>query len=171
MPDCKDESNSTAGSTDDSGMPQSMAVCMDKFARTFEASARRWELVVYPSMLAFIVLAAYGFFLIYNLSNDIGRLANSMDTVVNSMDQVAVNMTAVSANVAVMSGNLTHIATDTGEGTDSMKNMLVKLDKMNNTMGIIAVPMYQMRNDMGRMSNNLHQVAGPMKMVGGMMPW
>ncbi len=171
MPDCKDESKLTAGTADDSGMPQSMAVCMDKFAKTFEASARRWELVVYPSMLAFIVLAAYGFFLIYNLSNDIGRLANSMDTVVNSMDQVAVNMTAVSANVAVMSGNLTHIATDTGDGTDSMKNMLVKLDRMNNTMGLIAVPMYQIRNDMGRMSNNLHQVAGPMKMVGGIMPW
>ena len=167
MSDCSDKSESMAGTADDSGMPQSMAVCMDKFARTFEASARRWELVVYPSMLAFIVLAAYGFFLIYSLSIDIGRLANSMDTVVGSMDQVAVNMTTVSANVAVMSGNLTHIATDTGDGTASMKNMLVKLDRMNNTMGLIAVPMYQIRNDMGRMSNNMHDVAGPMKM----MPW
>jgi hypothetical protein len=154
-----------AGATDDSGMPQNMAVCMDKFAKTFEASARRWELVVYPSMLAFIILAAYGFFLIYNLSNDIGRLANSMDTVVNSMDHVAVNMTAVSGNVALMSGNLTHIATDTGDGTQSMRDMLVRLDKMNTTMAVIAVPMYQIRNDMGRMSNNMQHVAGPMKMV------
>lgn len=43
---------------------QSMTSCLDKFSRTFEASARRWELVVYPSLLAFIILAAYGFFLI-----------------------------------------------------------------------------------------------------------
>lgn len=167
MPDCDDESRMSAGAIDESGMPQSMAVCMDKFARTFEASARRWELVVYPSMLAFIILAAYGFFLIYSLSNDIGRLANSMDTVVNSMDHVAVNMTAVSGNVALMSGNLTHIATDTGQGTQSMRDMLVRLDKMNTTMAVIAVPMYQIRNDMGRMSNNMRHVAGPMKMA----PW
>ena len=167
MTDCKDKSIDNSGAADESDMPQSMAVCMDKFAKTFEASARRWELVVYPSMLAFIILAAYGFFLIYNLSNDIGRLANSMDTVVTSMDHVAANMTAVSGNVALMSGNLTHIATDTGEGTRSMKDMLVRLDKMNTTMAVIAVPMYQIRHDMGRMSNNIHHVAKPMSI----MPW
>jgi hypothetical protein len=33
-------------------MPSDMANCLDKFTRTFEASARRWELVVYPSLLA-----------------------------------------------------------------------------------------------------------------------
>ena len=37
---------------------------LERFARSFEISARRWELVVYPSLFAFIVLAAYGFFLI-----------------------------------------------------------------------------------------------------------
>ena len=167
MTDSEENIQNTGGAGDVTDVSGGMVACLDKFSRTFEASARRWELVVYPSMLAFIVLAAYGFFLIYSLSVDIGRLANSMDTVVDSMDQVAVNMTTVSANVAVMSGNLTHIATDTGDGTASMKNMLVKLDRMNNTMGLIAVPMYQIRNDMGRMSNNMHDVAGPMKM----MPW
>ena len=171
MTDCQDKSGLTSGAVDESGMPQSMAVCMDKFARTFEASARRWELVVYPSMLAFIVLAAYGFFLIYNLSNDIGRLANSMDTVVNTMDQVATNMTAVSGNVALMSGNLRHIASDADEGSQSMKDMLVSMNRMNNTMAVIAVPMYQMSDDMGHMNKNMHQVTGPMNMVSGVMPW
>lgn len=66
-----------------------------------------------------------------------------------------------------MSGNLTHIATDTGEGTRSMKDMLVSLDRMNTTMAVIAVPMYQIRNDMGRMSNNMHHVAKPMSIL----PW
>jgi hypothetical protein len=167
MTDCNDKSAVAAGAVDESGMPQSMAICMDKFAKTFEASARRWELVVYPSMLAFIILAAYGFFLIYTLSNDVGKMARSMNTMVNAMEHVAVNMTAVSGNVAVMSGNLTHIATDTGDGTRSMKDLLVRLDKMNTTMAVIAVPMYQMRDDMGRMSNNMQQVAGPINM----MPW
>ena len=30
---------------------------MDRFVSVFEASARRWELVIYPAMLAFVVLA------------------------------------------------------------------------------------------------------------------
>ena len=72
-----------------SDMSGGMVACLDKFSRTFEASARRWELVVYPSLLAFIVLAAYGFFLIYTLANDVGRMARSIETMVVSMDDVA----------------------------------------------------------------------------------
>ena len=52
---------------------------MDRFVRVFENSARRWELIVYPAMLAFVVLAAYGFFLIYTLSKDIHTVAKGMD--------------------------------------------------------------------------------------------
>ena len=122
-------------------------------------------------MLAFIVLAAYGFFLIYNLSYDISRLARSMETVVVSMDDVAANMTAVSGNVALISGNLAMIAHDVGDESDTMKNMLVVMDGINQTMGVIAVPMYQMRDDMGHMSKNMHDVAGPMSMVNGVVPW
>jgi len=47
---------------------------MDKFARVFAASAKRWEVVVYPSLLAFIVLAAYGFYLIYSMTSDVHRV-------------------------------------------------------------------------------------------------
>ena len=52
---------------------------MDRFVRSFEKSARRWELIIYPAMLAFVILAAYGFFLIYTLSKDVHFLASSMD--------------------------------------------------------------------------------------------
>ncbi len=45
--------------------------CMERLADTFESSAKRWELIVYPSMVAFIVLAVYGFYLVYTLSRDV----------------------------------------------------------------------------------------------------
>ena len=41
-----------------------------RLSEVFESSARRWELIVYPSLFAFIILAAYGFYLIYNLARD-----------------------------------------------------------------------------------------------------
>ena len=53
-----------AVNVDEEDLPKSMAACLDNFSRTFEASARRWEQVVYPSLLEFIVFAASGLLLI-----------------------------------------------------------------------------------------------------------
>lgn len=167
MSDCQVNSSRTMPVTGEEAIPLNMAVCMDKFARTFEASARRWELIIYPSMLAFIVLAAYGFFLIYTLTGDVGRLARSMETVTVAMTDVSANMAAVSGNVAYMNGNISSIAMDIGDGTDYMENMLVKMDTMNTNIGVMTVPVYQMSNDMGHMSKNIHDVSSPMKMI----PW
>ena len=167
MSDCQVNGSRTMPVTGEEAIPLNMAVCMDKFARTFEASARRWELIIYPSMLAFIVLAAYGFFLIYTLTGDVGRLARSMETVTVAMTDVSANMAAVSGNVAYMNGNISSIAMDIGDGTDYMENMLVKMDTMNANIGVMTVPVYQMSNDMGHMSKNIHDVSSPMKMI----PW
>jgi len=156
---------------DEEDLPKSMAACLDNFSRTFEASARRWELVVYPSLLAFIVLAAYGFFLIYTLTGDVSRLARSMESVVVSMDGVVTTMTTVSGNVAAMSTNLTSIADDVGEGSETMVSMNDKMQEINETMNVMAVPMYQIRHDMAGMNHNMHKVAQPMRMMGGIMPF
>ena len=104
------DTNDTNIKMDDDEMSRGLAAGMDKFASTFEASARRWELVVYPSLLAFIVLAGYGFFLIYTLTNDVGRMARSIETMVVSMDDIVDDIHAVSGNVAQMSANLTQIS-------------------------------------------------------------
>jgi hypothetical protein len=160
----KDSDNADVISSD-------MAVCMDKFSRTFETSARRWELVVYPSLLAFIVLASYGFYLIYMLTSDVNRLARSMETVVVAINTMSTDLNAVSGNVASISGNLSTIATDVGTGSQDMGHLLVKLDNINNSVGVMTVPMYHIRNDMGRMNHTMHDVTGPMKMVNGMFPF
>ncbi len=55
------------------------AMILSDFAKSFDKSARRWELIVYPSLFAFIILAMYGFFLIYSLTQDIRTMASSID--------------------------------------------------------------------------------------------
>ena len=154
-----------------SDMSGGMVACLDKFSRTFEASARRWELVVYPSLLAFIVLAAYGFFLIYTLTNDVGRMARSIETMVVSMDDVAKDLHVVSTHVVQISSSMRVVANDVSSESETMKDMLVKMDDMNKSMGVMTVPFYDMRNDMSRMNHSMHQVAGPMKMMSGMFPF
>ena len=171
MTDSEVNNRSIDGGGDVNGRSGSMEAGMDKFARSFEASARRWELVVYPSLLAFIVLAAYGFFLIYTLTTDVGRLARSIETMVVSMDDVAHDLRAVSENVGQISSTMVLVANDVGTGTDAMKEMLVRIDNVNQSMGTMTVPIYHMRDDMSRMNRNMHEVAGPMKTVGGMFPF
>ena len=141
-----------------------MAACMDKFANTFEASARRWELVVYPSLLSFIVLAAYGFFLIYTLTNDVSRLAHSMETVVTAMSEVATDMNTVSRHVTRISDNLGNIAVDVNDESVTMKHMVNHMGNINKTMGVMTVPIYHMRNDMSNMTYTMHDTARPMRM-------
>jgi uncharacterized protein Yka (UPF0111/DUF47 family) len=141
-----------------------MAACMDKFANSFEASARRWELVVYPSLLAFIVLAAYGFFLIYTLTNDVSRLATSMETVVTAMNEVATDMNTVSRNVTLISDNLGTIAVNANDGAENMKHMVTHIGKINKSVGVMTVPIYHMRNDMSNMNYTMRDTARPMRM-------
>ena len=171
MTDSEENKQSMAGDCDPYDPSGGMVACMDKFARTFEASARRWELVVYPSLLAFIVLAAYGFFLIYTLTNDVGRLARSIETMVVSMDNIVTDLHAVSSNVGQISSTMHLVADDVGDGSGSMKDMLVKMDDMNKSMSVMTVPIYYMQTDMSRMNHNIHQATGPMKMMNGVFPF
>jgi len=171
MTDSEVNNRNIDGGGDVNGRSGGMEAGMDKFARSFEASARRWELVVYPSLLAFIVLAAYGFFLIYTLTTDVGRLARSIETMVVSMDDVAHDLREVSGDVRQMSSTMLVVSNDVGSGTEAMKEMLVRIDNVNKSMGTMTVPIYHMRDDMSRMNRNMHEVAGPMKTMGGIFPF
>ena len=171
MTDSEVNNRNIDGGGDVNGRSGGMEAGMDKFARSFEASARRWELVVYPSLLAFIVLAAYGFFLIYTLTTDVGRMARSIETMVVSMDDVAHDLREVSGDVRQMSSTMLVVSNDVGSGTEAMKEMLVRIDNVNKSMGTMTVPIYHMRDDMSRMNRNMHEVAGPMKTMGGIFPF
>jgi len=74
-----------------------------RLSEVFESSAKRWELIVYPSLFAFIILAAYGFYLIYNLAKDVHYLAISVDT---NMTTLAGNMQNVSENMGQLTTNI-----------------------------------------------------------------
>ena len=85
---------------------KSMEACMgeslDKLSTAFMESARRWEMIVYPSLLAFIILAGYGFFLIYSLTKDVHLVVEDMHKVTASMERVVVNMDIVSKNMVII---------------------------------------------------------------------
>lgn len=93
---------------------------IDRLSAAFESSARRWELIIYPSLFAFIILAAYGFYLVFSLAKDVKYLAISVDT----------NMTALVSNMQSMSKNM-------GQLTDNVRTMTVSLDSINHKVGTL----------------------------------
>jgi hypothetical protein len=96
--DKQDADKKGGGNSAQQGFPDGDS--MDRFVRVFESSARRWELIIYPAMLAFVVLAAYGFFLIYTLSKDIHTLAQGMDP------QMGKHLSHISDSVIYLSENV-----------------------------------------------------------------
>ncbi len=172
------DSNTAAASSEPARGPESIVIdgdTMERFVRSFEASARRWELVVYPALLAFVILAAYGFFLIYTLSRDIHTLAMGMDP------DMAQHLTDISSSVAYLSENVRTMT----RRVDKMSNTLVDMsDKMDalNTLDPMLVHMRgmdasmhnmnitgdQMRNEMTYMGRN---IARPLSKMNSFLPW
>jgi hypothetical protein len=146
-----------------------------RLSEVFEASARRWELIIYPSLFMFIILAAYGFYLIYNLQRDVHYLAISVDTnmtiLANNMQMVSNNMEQMTNNVRAMTVSLDSIDKQVG----TLEPMLTNISSMDNAMNsmsratnAINYAAQGMHVDMARMNNNIGR---PMSFMNSFMPW
>jgi methyl-accepting chemotaxis protein len=144
---------------------------MDRLSMAFETSARRWELIVYPSLFAFILLAAYGFYLIFSLAKDIHFLALSVDSNMNLMSSNLMTMTdsvgQLSANVRTMAVSVDSMAQD----VRTLEPMLTSMDSMEESMKTMTHSTYNIQRDMQSMNYNIHDVSRPMTFWNSFMPW
>lgn len=118
---------------------------MERFARTFEASAKRWELVVYPSLVAFIILAAYGFYLIYNLSRDVHQLVGHISIMTTSVKQ---NMDTISDTMVDMAYKM-----------DSLRPMSQDISRISGNVGSLSQSVENVSHDVGRMSQDVSTIS------------
>ncbi len=133
---------------------------LERFTRSFEISARRWELVVYPSLFAFIVLAAYGFFLVYSLTQDVSHLSKSITQMTIAVDSMSKNMGTVSNRMQAVSLNMDDIA----HKMDALDPMRMTMESIDRSTQIMSVSTDAMRYNMTDLN---HQMAG---MNHGMSP-
>lgn len=122
--------------------------------KTFAASARRWEMVVYPTMFAFILLSAYGFFLIYSLTNDVSSVASEMHAISTNMEKVVGHMGSVSNNMIVM--------------THTLESQSQTMQEMNTHVRNMSVSVNMMQHEVAVMNNS---VSRPMQFMNTFMPW
>ena len=154
---------------------------MDRYVRAFESSARRWELIVYPAMLAFVVLAAYGFFLIYTLSKDINTLARGMDPEMGKhLSHISESVIYLSENVRTMTRRVYHMSESVEDmagkmtALEHLEPMLVNMHGMNTSMSGMNQEMRHMnvtgdvmRYEIGGMGESMR----PLNFMNNFVPW
>lgn len=150
----KDEKSPSLESVLNNKMGGGLEHSLETLSTAFTASARRWEAIVYPSLFAFILLAAYGFYLIYNLTSDVRRVADHMEEIVTSMSDISVNMRVMSNNMVVM--------------TQTLDTQSASMREMTFYMGNINQSMVRMRYDLAVMNNS---VSRPMNFMNTFLPW
>jgi hypothetical protein len=144
--------------------------------RSLEQSARRWQLIVFPSLFAFVLLAAYGFYLIYNLVEDVDKMADSvylnMGFMSERMGQISQNLDALTGSVRDISVNLDDLTgtvttmnatvmTISGQMT-SMPPMLEAMQDINLHIEAMDAAMLSMDSDIGTMTVSIQSMNGQM---------
>lgn len=157
---------------------EGMSVCIDQFSRTFEASARRWELIVYPSLLAFIILATYGFYLIYKLTSNVDTISSRMDLIAENMTDISGNMTHMTGylkqmtqNVSTMSDQVGDMSKDVHRQAQTLDSMVISMDLISQSVSNMSLTIHQIRYDTSQMGRNLQNTTGPMRFMNNFTPW
>lgn len=141
---------------------------IERLSEAFETSAKRWELIVYPTLFAFIILAAYGFYLVFSLAKDVHYLAISVDS---NMTVMASNMQAISEDMAQMTANVRAITVSVesiSQDVGTLEPMLTSIETMDQSMRNMTFSTATMRDDMSLMNRNISR---PMSFMNWFAPW
>lgn len=149
---------------------------LERLANTFDNSARRWEMVVYPSLFAFVLLAGYGFFLIYRLTHDISTLSQSVTRmaviVSDAMPRMTKDLSKMTRSMDNMTGDIGGMTTEISSMSnqmDSLTPMSKNIQSMTHNMGSLNHSVYGMQRDMHGMNRTVS--SGPFGMMNDMMPF
>lgn len=163
-----DSSSFGPGDQSSGGDLANNAFAIDRLSQAFENSAKRWELIVYPTLFAFIILAAYGFYLVFSLAKDVHYLAISVD---RNMTAMTTHMQLISAEVARMRSDVNTMSVSVehmNQDVATLRPMLASMQNMDRSMQHMTSSTAGMRDDMSVLNQN---VSRPMHFMNSFMPW
>lgn len=138
-------------------VPPNASATVERFADCFEKSARRWERIVYPSLFAFIVLAIYGFYLVFNLTRDMHQVAKDMSSLARSFDpKMSQHMASIAHSVEGMYGSVDAMAHNINAMDVNLQTLTVSFDQLNNKMTVVSDEMRNLETIQARMGNIDH---------------
>jgi uncharacterized protein YoxC len=130
-----------------------------------ESSTRRMQLLVYPSMVAFIILAAYGFYLVNSLTKDVHRMA---DSVFDMSHSVQTHMDIISQNTTKMSEQMKVLVDNTRDMNGNMTELVATTGKMSTSVDHLSAYTGNMQQDMWSLNRSISK---PLNMFNKFIPW
>ena len=155
---------------------------IDRLSHQFQRSAKRWEMIIYPSVVALILLVAGAFFFIYTLTRDmremamqmqpqlgehLNRVAEAVTQLSSSLDQMSHNIDTMRVKIEVMSSDVSKISKQMSymQNLDAMNQQMAQ---MNANMAVMTANTEAMRWNMQTMNQSISR---PMSMMNSFMPW
>lgn len=145
---------------------------LQEFEMKAGATTKRMQMLVYPAMLAFFILAAFGFFLIYSLTSDVNRMADTISHMSVSIDR---NMNSISGTMGDMSGQMTNLVSSTnqmsgnlGSMTSNTEEMVKSIVGMRSATYDMAASTNNMQRDMWSLNKN---ISTPLSAMNKFLPW
>lgn len=111
---------------------------------------RTIRLVVYVGMAGFVLLSAYGFFLIYKLTNDMHKMVEQSVVMSQQMQAMTRIMTNLDGSVAGLDTSVTDMKKSVATMNGSLNTVSTQLGQMGNTVAL-----------MQHSARNLDQSIGP----------
>ena len=122
---------------------------------------RTIQLVVYAGMASFVILAFYGFFLVYRLTGDVHRMVDQMELVTQQIQSITRIMANMDGSVSGLNDSVASLTTNVETMDGNMATMTHDLRQMGNTVAL-----------MQHSARNLDQAIGPtMGLFNQMMPF
>lgn len=145
---------------------------LQEFEKKADSSTKRLQILVYPAMLAFFILSAFGFYLIYSLTSDVNRMA---DTIVHMSGSIDTNMDSISGTMGHISTKMDSLNASTKSMSGDLGNMTSNTDEMVKSIGGMRSATYDMaastnsmQRDMWSMNKN---ISTPLSAINKFLPW
>jgi hypothetical protein len=148
-----------------------------------ESFETRWKYAVFPAMIAFVILAGFGFYLIYGMLQRMEELSVNIDQMAKVMTK---SLPIMEVGVVGMSSQMQSIGNDLhGMRADMSQLSNVVSDTMpamEGKVGTMSNNIYDMRNATASMANTTHNMgqnlwnmnrnfSKPLSMMRKIMPW
>lgn len=149
-----------------------------------DVKGQRLQLIVYTALFAFIVLAAYGYYLIFNLTHDVHSLSDDVRQMTRSVSQMTVsvnsNMEIIASNMELIQSSTNSMANTVAQTMPAMtentmvmtktaQNVSDRIDGMSTNMQTMSVGIIGMQRDMWSMNQSVSNPAE--SMIESMVPW
>ena len=138
----------------------------------YDVRSRRLQLIVYSALVAFVVLAVYGFWLITSLTRDVSRLAIEMSAMTRTIDRemavMARKMGDIDERMVSINENMMSMNRNIGSMTRDISSMNANIRSMASDTTTMAGSTLNMQRDMWSLNRN---VSGPLGMMNAFNPF